>query len=68
VRVNAVMLHDQITWRQQKLQHIYILQDDKNNLQRDELHLLLLEFHRLSEDDRGETDVQMKIETGNVPP
>ena len=73
VRVNAVMSHGQITWRQQKLQHL--LKDYKSpvsNPQRDELHVLLLQYHdvfSLSEDDRGETDiVQMTIDTGDAPP
>ena len=43
VRVNTVMSHDQATWRLQKLQHL--LTDNKSNPQRDELHLLLLQYH-----------------------
>jgi len=70
VRVHAVMSHDEIAWRQQKLQHL--LKDDISNPQRDELHPVLLQYHdvfSLSEDDRGETDiVQMTIDTGNALP
>jgi len=64
------MVRAQVTWWQQKLQHL--LKDDMTNPQRVELQPLLLQYHdvfSLLEDDRGETDiVQLKIDTGNAPP